>query len=374
MTANYAFQHTILRNAFESLPTRELKSIIITQDQTRAEEIFFTAMQKSPIEMFANLYKFKCEFFIKNNLPVLVYYFDNTIFGDKIVGECFAAAIVATKTNHYYTIEYSFKNNFVIGQLQNGGHINHGFFPADDMESILDRITNLPNDDPRPMEDISQEHPLTATALIASIKKMQKAMLIILSVLFVMAITFPIIAGTIEKGFTSEKSISTRLTSLDANQKIYYTDSSKGTYLYIREDGEIKTYYFENYSMYYQNNSNSRVQVGRATSLQIKQYFGSNLISGTPSFFYIAPAISWIIIIVASFLSIILVFMCINLHKRTQAVLFTLSRQNELFIKNKKAFDDEIISKYEYDKIQKSLLSKKILKNNQLFDLFKFLY
>ena len=31
---------------------------------------------------------------------------------------------------------------------------------------------------------------------------------------------------------------------------------------------------------------------------------------------------------------------------------------------NKEAFDNEIISEYEYNKIQKSLLSQKILKNN----------
>ena len=43
MTANYDFQHNILRDTMESFSSRELRSIIITQDQSRAEKIFYDA-------------------------------------------------------------------------------------------------------------------------------------------------------------------------------------------------------------------------------------------------------------------------------------------------------------------------------------------
>ena len=102
MTANYNFQHNVLRQAFESLPTHELKSIIITQDTARAKEIFYAAMEKSYLGLFNETYNFNCSFIIKNKLPILIYYFDNSVIsGVEFVGECFASVIVASDKNHY---------------------------------------------------------------------------------------------------------------------------------------------------------------------------------------------------------------------------------------------------------------------------------
>lgn len=375
MTANYDFQHNILRNAFELLPNRELKSIIITQDKTRAKELFYDAMKKSPLNMFMNLYEFKCDFMVKNNLPILVYYFDDSgITGPKIISECFAAVIVATTQNHYYTIEYSFENQFVIGQSKNGTHHNYGFYPNNDMETIINSITNLHKNDTHLTTDISQKIPLTQSASINYIKKLQKAILIVFSVFLVLLITFPTISLIVKEERTPSNSYATRLTSLDASQKVYYVFKNNQHYLYVKKDGEIILYKFDNKSMYYNEAEKKGCQVARVTNLQLKEYFGSNLVSGTPSLSYVAPMLPPIMIVTNSILIISLAFMFINLHKRAQAVLFTLCRQNQLFIKNKQAFDNEIISKYEYNQIQKNLLSQKILKNNKLFDLFKYLY
>jgi len=374
MTANYNFQHNVLRQAFESLPTHELKSIIITQDTARAKEIFYSAMEKSHLGLFNEIYNFNCNFIIKNKIPILIYYFDNSVInGMEIVGECFASVVVAKDENHYYTLEYSFENNLAIGEWANGNHVNHGFYLQNDMENIIDSICNLCTEKDLynfiSAQNITSETN-TLNSSINKIKKIQLAMAITLGLLLIFMVVFPITAVII-KNEAIYWADSKELTKLNANQKVYCDTSYHGSnIIYIKESGRVNRYGFANTTMYY----GSKIQKGRATSSEIKEYFGSNVTPGKPPLTYTAPAVLPIGITCFVALITIIIFLSVILHRRTQAILFTLTRQNESFIKNKEAFDNEIISEYEYNKIKKSLLSQKILKNNKLFSLFKYLY
>lgn len=372
MTANYNFQHNVLRQAFESLPTHELKSIIITQDTARAKEIFYSAMEKSHLGLFNEIYNFNCNFIIKNKIPILIYYFDNSVVnGMEIVGECFASVVVAKDENHYYTIEYGFENNLALGEWKDGKHNNHGFYSQNNIEIIIDAICNLDTGNELSVSNPTPNTTPQTNTLISSINKIQKTIIVFFSLLLVFMIAFPIIAVII-KDEAIYGANSKELTKLNANQKAYCDTSydNRSNYIYIKESGKVKRYHFSNSSMFY----GSKIQKGRATSSEIKEYFGSNVTPGKPPLVYTAPAVLPVGITCIVTLITIIILLCIVLHKRTQAILFTLNRQNELFVKNKEAFDNEIISEYEYKKIQKSLLSQKILKNNKLFNLFKVLY
>ena len=141
MTANYNFQHNVLRRAIEFLPDGVLENIIKAQDRDSARRIFYNAMIKANMDFFLKSYRFRCDFAIKNNLPVLIYYFDREVSGAAFVAECFAAVVVAAERNNYYTVEYSVGNEVVLGQWDNITHINYGFYSLDDMDRIVDFAT-----------------------------------------------------------------------------------------------------------------------------------------------------------------------------------------------------------------------------------------
>ena len=375
MTANYNFQHNVLRQAFESLPNHELKSIIITQDTARAKEIFYSAMEKSHLGFFNETYHFNCDFIIKNKLPMLIYYFDNTVIsGVEFVGECFASVVVPKDKNHYYTLEYSLENNLVLGEWQNGSHINHGFYPQNNINDIINSIINLHTEDLLSNQNLTFNIDRKENLLLSSIRRTQSFITVLISLLLVIMIAFPIVAMIVKnETITYIPTKSAKLTELDANQKVYCETSGGKSIIYTKEYNTVKRYSFANKTMYY-NSTSKQIRKGFATTSELKEYFGSNLTSGSPPLSYASPALIPIGITSVSILLITIVFLSLVLHKRTQAILFTLNRKNELFIKNKEAFDNEIISEYEFNKIQKSLLSQKILKNNKLFSLFKYLY
>ena len=163
----------------------------------------------------------------------------------------------------------------------------------------------------------------------------------------------------------------TRLTSLDANQKVYCEVKDGKNYLYYRANGEMMLYKFSNTTMYTTSNA---VRSGCATSLQLKNYFGSNIYSGKPSLSYTLPAAIPVGVSIIAVILFVLIILGIRLHKRAEEAIFRLTLKDPLFEKNQKAFDAKTISLAEYRRVRKTLLSREILHNNKLLDLFKFLY
>lgn len=208
---------------------------------------------------------------------------------------------------------------------------------------------------------------------IGLIKKLQIAVLSVVCVLVLFSVIYPITVSAICSSkippITKYKSI--QLTKLDANQKVYCEMRGSYSYLYVNYPEKIVVYRFYNSTMY---NSKSAVLIGYATSSQLKSYFGSNIYSGKPSISFIAPAVAPIGIIIGVLMLTSIIILSYFIHKYSKEVIFYLTKKDEEFIALKNDFKNEDISKYGYQKNIKALFSRKILKDNQLFKIFKFLY
>ena len=208
---------------------------------------------------------------------------------------------------------------------------------------------------------------------VGLIKKLQIAVLSVVCVLALFSIIYPIAVSSICSSkippITEYQRI--QLTKLDANQKVYCEMSGNYSYLYVNYPEKIVVYRFHNSTMY---NSNSAVKIGYATSSQLKSYFGSNIYSGKPSISFIAPAVAPIGITIGLLILGSIIILSYLIHRYSEEEIFYLTKKDEEFISLKNDFKNEDINKYDYQKNIKDLFSRKILKDNQLFKIFKFLY
>lgn len=404
MNANYEFQHEILRQHLESISVSQLRDIIVNKDKETIRSIFFEALNKSALSMFASRYKFDCVFVDNGlNIPTLLLSFDNTIFGGPAAAECIAALVVVTSRVDYYTIESSFNAQMVLGQWKNGSHYNYGFFSKDDSTKMIltaiDRSKKAGQDNGGTKQAAPKTQPQTIKTSVSkptiktekdkvvstdpqlpykkitktSLRKLTAGVVFTLSVLIVFIVLFFSISAAVSNSklgkYDDAKTI--KLTSLDANQKVYCEVKDGKNYLYYKVDGNMVLYRFSNTSMY---NTSNTVRSGCATSLQLKNYFGSNIYSGKPSISYTLPVAIPVGISITVFIIIVLIFLAIKLHKRAEEAIFRLTLKDPLFEKNQKAYDAKTISQTEFSRVRKTLLSREILHNNKLLDLFKFLY
>lgn len=405
MNANYEFQHEILRQQLESIPASQFRDIIIKKDKEKIRSIFFDALKKSALAMFSSRYKLDCVFIDNSkNVPTLLISFDNTILGGPAAAECIAAVVVVTSRIDYYTIESSFNGKMVLGQWENGSHYNYGFFSKDESTKMIltaiDRsqkttqgADNAPQVAPKiqtqparektvnkpsakPEEDkVGSTDPQLPYKKITktSLRKLTGIIVFTFSILLLFTILFFSISAAVSNSKLGkyDDAKTTRLTSLDANQKVYCEVKDGKNYLYYRANGEMVLYKFSNTTMYTTSNA---VRSGYATSLQLKNYFGSNIYSGKPSLSYTLPAAIPVGVSIIAVILFVLIILGIRLHKRAEEAIFRLTLKDPLFEKNQKAFDAKTISLAEYRRVRKTLLSREILHNNKLLDLFKFLY
>jgi len=162
------------------------------------------------------------------------------------------------------------------------------------------------------------------------------------------------------------------LTDLDANKKVYCEMDGKYNYLYVKDEyGQIWIYRFINTTMYTSSNG---VKKGYATSVQLKEYFSSNIYSGKPTLTYVMPAAVPVGISVSIVLLGASIVMLIMIHRMAEEQIFKLRKNDEDFKRIHENFKTEEISKYEHQKLTKELFSNKILKNNKFFKLFTKIY
>ncbi len=212
------------------------------------------------------------------------------------------------------------------------------------------------------------------TQSVSVIKKLQLSTIIISICLAVFAIVYPIAINASAKNRIpqySEANTSTYLTNLDENKVVYCEIVDDYNYLYMNENNEIKLYRFFNRTMY---NSSGNVISGRATSKELKTYFKNNIYSGKPTATYIMPAVLPIGLSIGAVAIIVMIIMIITIHKIAKEQIFQLKRSDPEF---KKLFNDykkEEISKENYNKSTKDLFSRKIVKNNKFFSVFKIFY
>ncbi len=405
MNANYEFQHEILRQQLESIPASQFRDIIIKKDKEKIRSIFFDALKKSALAMYSSCYKLDFVFIDNSkNVPTLLISFDNTILGGPAAAECIAALIVVTSRIDYYTIESSFNGKMVLGQWKNGSHYNYGFFSKDESSKMILAAIDRSQKTTQSTSTTTQVSPTIQTQTTktptvnkpavkteevkvgstdpqlpyekitkTSLRKLTGVVVFTFAFLIIFTILFFSISATVSNSKLGdyENAKSVKLTSLDANQKVYCEVKDGKNYLYYKADGKMVLYKFSNTTMY---NTSNAVRSGCATSLQLKNYFGSNIYSGKPSISYTLPAAIPIGISIIAVILFVLVILSIKLHKKAEEAIFRLTLKDPLFDKNQKAFDAKTISIAEFRRVRKTLLSREILHNNKLLDLFKFLY
>lgn len=163
----------------------------------------------------------------------------------------------------------------------------------------------------------------------------------------------------------------TKLTNLDANKKVYHISEDNYNYIYVEKDNKIILYRFNNSSMY----SSSKIEkTGYATSLQIKDYFEDKLVSGCPTISSIMPEIIPIGVIVGLLFIVSITIMLIYIHRIAHEIVFKLGQTHKDFKRLKVDYKNEVISKYDYNKLNKQYLSELVIKNNAFMGLFKIFY
>lgn len=233
------------------------------------------------------------------------------------------------------------------------------------------RIANLPEKDKKRDDKTSKVYQSKSVSII---KNLQIISVLIGVCLILFAIIYPISinakANSKIPQYTDYKTI--QLTKLDPNQKVYCEMVNNYNYIYIKDaDGSISIYRFLNYTMY---NSSNGVRGGYATNIQLKNYFTNNIYSGKPSIEYVmptAPIIGWVL---GTFLVVLVIIILFVIHRCAEEEIFKLKKTDREFKKLSNDFKNENISKYDYNKKIKELLSSKIIKNNKFLSLFKIIY
>ena len=218
---------------------------------------------------------------------------------------------------------------------------------------------------------INPETTKTSSLLQNSIIKMQKITAIIFLLLIIFCVLYPIIACLIRNSIIPSQTEykTNRLTRLDSNQTIYCNSDGNYNYVYIKQDGQIVLYRFQNYSMYDSNGE----RVGYATTQQIKNQFADVKI-GTPSVYFVTPltfffGLSFGVILFGTF-----IVSCVIVYKKAKEDLFKLDKTDKFLIDLKNQLKNEDISVTTYKKKRKSYYSEYILNNNKFFSIFKILY
>ena len=212
------------------------------------------------------------------------------------------------------------------------------------------------------------------TQRISTIKRLQYVIVTVVVCLLLFSIIYPVSINAAYQSkipsTTSAKSI--QLTRLDSNKKVYCEMIGGNNYVYIlNEDGNIDVYKFQNYTMYSSSNS---VRTGYATSVQLKNYFTSNIFAGKPSLHYIMPAAVPVGLVIGVLMIGSCCVMLFLIHRFAEEEMFNLRKSDSKFKKVNNNYKKEEISIYEFKRLNKQLFSERIVKNNGIFKIFTSLY
>lgn len=208
---------------------------------------------------------------------------------------------------------------------------------------------------------------------IISLKRLQIIVLSLICVFILFLVFYPIGMKCIFNNKIPDKTEykTTKLTNLDANEKVYHISEDNYNYIYVEKDNKIILYRFNNSSMY----SSSKIEkTGYATSLQIKDYFEDKLVSGYPTISSIMPEIIPIGVIIGLLFIVSITIMLVYIHRIAHEIIFKLGQTHKKFKKLKVDYKNEVISKYNYNKLNKQYLSELVIKNNVFMGLFKIFY
>ena len=208
---------------------------------------------------------------------------------------------------------------------------------------------------------------------IILLKRLQIIVVSIMSVFVAFLVLYPVCSNYIFKNKLPDKTeyLTIKLTNLDANKKVYHIMEENYNYIYVNKNDKIVLYKFHNSSMY----SSSKIEkTGYATSLEIKNYFEDELVSGYPTISSIMPGVIPLGIIIGLLFVISIIILLFYIRRIAQEIIFKLGNSHKVFKKLKEDFKNEVISKYDYDKLNKHYFSQLIMENNTFMCLFKIFY
>lgn len=139
MTANYNFQHCVLKDMILNYDSDLLKRIIDSKNNFGATQIIDKAIDKANLSDWVS---YKIEFISIGNKNALKYRFTSAAF-PPTVPECSYVIIFVEKKNYYFTVEYSMDNQFALCHWEENAHCNHGFFPTDETNTIVKEIAKI---------------------------------------------------------------------------------------------------------------------------------------------------------------------------------------------------------------------------------------
>lgn len=124
MTANYNFQHCVLKDIILHYDSTLLKQIIDSENNSAAKKILDNAIEQANLSDWIS---YKIEFIKMGKVNALKYRFTSAAF-PATVPECSYVIVLVEEKNYYFTIEYSIENQFALCNWEGNRHCNHGFF------------------------------------------------------------------------------------------------------------------------------------------------------------------------------------------------------------------------------------------------------
>ena len=261
---------------------------------------------------------------------------------------------------------------FFAGILTGGETIVTSFAPAVTYYFISKWILIDKN---MPDEKDNDDEPTSEEKMINSIKNYQYSTIPLICISILFAIIYPIVITSQyqDKLPTSYGAKEVKLSSLDANQKVYCKQEINYFYLYLKEDNKLVVYRFKNGSRYSSYSTNKEL-IGWATSTELKNYFADNIFSGIPPISYVMPSAIPIGITLLTVFIIILIIVLVTIHKKAINIYYKIAKKSTDMLELKNKYQEDEISKQEYNAEKKRYLSEKVIKNNKFFDIFKFIY
>lgn len=291
-------------------------------------------------------------------------------------GTMFAPAVLYYFISKFILIDYNMKENSFVKKIESQyiKDIKNENSTAKEDVIEKDEIAEE-NKKEKSKEEINNIKPLIekTSSKINTIKNIQKIVIAISTILLLFIIIYPISSfASANAQIPAQSEYKTiKLTNLDSNQKVYCEMDGNYNYVYIKSPDEILVYRFYNATMY---GSSGTVIFGKATNLELKNYFTSNIYSGKPSINYIMPAAAPIGWSLGNIMIGIIVFLLYLIHRFAEQEIFYLFKTDEIFKKIKNDFKKDEINKDTYKKLKKLNFSEKILNNNKFFKIFNILY
>lgn len=210
-----------------------------------------------------------------------------------------------------------------------------------------------------------------------NIKKLKLYQYIIICLFFIIVIfniAYPTITSQTYKNQIPPTTsyVKNYLSNLDPNKEAFYSINSFYIYVYQTDyDGKLVVYRFDNSSQY---TSTNKEQFARATVTDLKKHFSNKIRNGVPPKTYVLQNYYIVIVIINSLLILSATLLIIKISRQVKDIFRVLKKNHSHLIELNNKFENDLISKQEFNKARRSFFNKLINNNNLFCYIFKALY